>query len=86
MTRPMKGFSLPEPHFEAFFEFESKGTEIAKIRGFDPEFKDSDIVLPIEITTNKGASLTLGFAMDVEHLRAMLEEYDATHAFPDVIE
>lgn len=74
--------NLGETNFEKIFEIQATASQITAVKCFEPELRGDSIILPIEITNTNGETVTLGFTLDREHLRDLLDVSE----FPDTIE
>jgi hypothetical protein len=73
---------LDAPNFEEIFDVQADDVAISRVRAFEPELRNREIVLPVEFTKTDGTSIILGFTLDKEHLRDLFEAFN----FAEVID
>lgn len=67
---------------ENIFEITSTNQKVTKIRLFEPEIKNETIIVPIEITDERGLKVTFGIPIDRQKLTESLSAYE----FDDIID
>lgn len=70
-----------EPEFDPIFDIMAGSSAITRITGYAPEIRYGEIVVPIEISEADGTKRTVGFIVDREHLRTLMDALDFPEEF-----